>query len=110
MECDLKPQNVNLSSIILFGKRHDQFPRAGAVEFGEEDFLPLADDWMSVLDQHLLAIAHQNRFDMRSGVALAVRVVAPPGDSFFEGGFDVAHHVGIVPFVDEDSRRGVGDL
>ena len=91
-------------------RRHDDLPRAGAVELGEKDALPGAQDERASLDGDREGRADETASHVRGRVPLAVMVFrVPPRDHFLQPSQDVAGDVGIGVLVDEKAARRVKD-
>jgi hypothetical protein len=87
-----------------------KFAGAGAVEFGEEDYLPAAESEAALLDKYRFGRADEGRLDVRVGIAFRVLEKGAIGDEAIEGTLHVASDIGIISFVDDDTGRGVRDV
>lgn len=83
---------------------------AGAVEFGEEDFLPAAEREAARYDENRFGGADESGLDVRIGITFGVAEVRAIGDEAIERAFHVVRNVGIIALVDEDAGRGVGNV
>src|SRR5215468_3450274 len=95
---------------LLRNHANVQLPLARAVEFAEEDALPTSKSQLSCFDEYKLAAAHENRFDVRVGVAFGVLVAIPCRDQSVERGLDVSSNQGIGVFVHGDAGRRVRNV
>ncbi len=87
-----------------------KFAGAGAVEFGEEDYLPSTQGQAALLDKYRFGGADECRLDVRVGISFCVLEEGAIGDKAIEGAFHVASDVGVVAFVHDDAGGGVRDV
>jgi hypothetical protein len=73
-----------------------KFAGAGAVEFGEEDYLPTTQAQMALFDEDRFGRADERGFDVRVGISLCVLEEGAIGDEAIERAFHVPRHVWIV--------------
>src|SRR3984893_3710881 len=87
-----------------------QFARARPVEFGVKNGLPAAEQKAALFAPYALGRADEQGLDVRIGIPLCMLVVSRLWYQSIERSFDVARHMGIVPFVDEHTSGRVRDV
>lgn len=89
---------------------HVQLAMAGAVEFGEEYFLPAAEREAPPFDEHRFGGADERGLDMRIGISFGVAELRAIGYEAVESAFHVMGDIGIIALVDKDAGGGVRNV
>jgi len=87
-----------------------EFAGAGAVEFGEENYLPAAESEAALFDEYRFRGADERRLDVRVGIPFCVLEEGAIGDETIERAFHVPCYVWIVAFIYDDTGGGVRDV